>query len=100
MLRSAAGWLGNASRGPGIRERRSVRIGNGKFAKNFTLGPFHCDCVFAPFVIVADEVEETMDREMGKMMGKRLSLGAGLARNGLEGKNDVAKMVGNVFRWE
>jgi len=100
MPRSAAGLSGPACRRPRFRDRGAVRIGNGKFAKNFTLGPFHCDCVFAPFVIVADEMQETMDRKMGEMMGKRLSLGAGLARNGVEGKNDVAEVAGSVFCWE
>ena len=68
--------------------------------KDFTLGSFHRDCVLAPFVIVADEMEKAMDGKMGKMMGKRFSLGARLARNCFEGKDDVAEMVGSVFRWE
>ena len=84
----------------GFRDRRPVRIGNGEFAQNFTLGPFHRRGILAPFMIVADQVQEAMDGKMGKMMGKRLLLAARLARDGFEGKNDVAQMVGGVFRWE
>jgi hypothetical protein len=93
--------LGVARRSRRRSDRRPIWIGNGEVAKDLTLGLFHGNCVFAPFVIVADEVQKTMDGKMGKMMGKRLSLGASLARNGLEGQNDVAKVAGGgVIRWE
>ncbi len=100
MLRGAVDSLDLAYGNPGFRDRLPVRIGNGNFAENFTLGPFHRNCVFVPFVIVADQVQEAMYGKVGKMMSKRLSLAASLARDGLERKNDVAQMVGGVFRGE
>lgn len=100
MFRGAFDSLELACCSPGFRDYRPVWIGDGDFAENFTLGPLHRNCVFAPFVIVADQVQEAMYGKMGKMMSKRLLLAASLARNGLEGKDDVAQMVRGVFRWE
>ena len=41
-------------------------------------------------VIVADEMQESVHRKMGNMMGERLALGAGLPGDSLIGKHDVA----------
>ena len=69
--------------------------------ENFPLGPFHLKRVLAPFVIVTDQMQETMDGKMGEMMSERLVLGAGLARDGFKGENDIAEMLARgIFRRE
>jgi len=69
-----------------------VRIRDAKPPQNCALGPFHCLGVIIALVIVAVKVQETVHDKMGEMMGGRLALSARLARNGLVGKHDIAKV--------
>ena len=64
--RRDAGLRGASIRPIGIRDREP--------AQNFALGAFHLHRVSLPFVIVADQVQETMHGKMGDMMGERLAL--------------------------
>jgi hypothetical protein len=83
-------WPGNrGSAGSG-----KIGISDAKIAENSALGVFHLEGVLGLFVIVADQMQETVHGKMGEMMGERLALRAGFARDGLEGENDVAKMLG------
>ena len=52
---------------------------------------FHRLGVLVALVIVADQMQESMHGKMGDMMGERLALVAGLARDGLVGEHDVAE---------
>ena len=54
---------------------------------------FHRQRLFVSFVIVTDQMQETVHGKMGEMMGERLTFGAGLPRDGLKGKDDVAEMA-------
>ena len=58
--------------------------------QNLSLGLFHSFRIVVSLVIIADEVQETMDREMGDMMKKRLTLRASLPGDGLIGQDDIA----------
>src|ERR1700731_928352 len=72
--------------------RMPIRIRDVKAPQDFTLGLFHGFRVVVLVMIVADEVQETMDRKVGEMMSERLTLGTGLARDGLVGEHDVAEV--------
>ena len=68
-----------------------VGIGNADARKNGALEPFHFLGVVVRFVIVAQEMEKAMDRQVGDMVAERLVLGGGLAGRGLVGNRDVAE---------
>ena len=78
-----------------------IWIRDRELAENFALDPFHLNRVLVSFVIVTDQMQETVHGKMGDMMGERFSFAAGLARDGFKGKNDVAEMLGRgIFRRE
>ena len=53
--------------------------------------PFHGLGLAVRLVIVADEMQKAMHRQMGEMIAERLALSVGLARRGLVGDHDVAE---------
>src|SRR5262245_9629175 len=57
---------------------------------------FHPARIANVLVIVAEEMQETMDREVGEMVSERLALGFGFAADGLIGDDNVAEMVRRV----
>src|ERR1700760_2168375 len=57
---------------PGIPFR--IRIGNAGLGEDFGLEVFHVVGVVVVFVVVADQMQETMHRQMAEMMIERLLL--------------------------
>src|ERR1700730_14590588 len=72
--------------------RMPIRIRDVEVPQDFTLGLLHNLRVGVFVVIVSDEVQKTMHRQMGKMMRERLALGTGFASDGLVGQDDVAEV--------
>jgi len=70
----------------------SVRIRDRELTQNPAFCSFHRLGILVPLMVIADEMQEPVHREMGEMVRKRLFLGARFARDGLEGENDVAKV--------
>ena len=70
---------------------RPIGIRNFEPPQNLALEPLHLLGVFAALVIVAVEMQKTMHRKVGNMVGERLAFVTGLARDGLVGKHDVAR---------
>src|SRR6202035_6124066 len=60
--------------------RMAIRIRDVEVPQDFALGLLHGLRVGVFVMIVADEVQKTMHRQMGKMMRERLALGCGLPR--------------------
>src|ERR1700743_1139392 len=67
-----------------------VRIGNAELGEDLGLQALHVVGVGVVFVVVADQMQETMHRQMAEMMIERLLLVVGLAAGGLIGNRDVA----------
>src|SRR5450631_1669966 len=89
-------WVGSES---GISVHPlSVRIwiGNAELRQNLLLERFHGRGVGVFFVIVADQVQETMHRQMAEMMIERLLFVIGLPTRRLEGNRDVAEHARRV----
>src|SRR6202012_4302178 len=58
--------------------------------------PFHRLGLAVRFVIVSQKVEKAMQRQVGEVMVERLAFRARLARRGLVGDDDVAKVAGGA----
>src|SRR6202158_2594040 len=68
-----------------------IGIGNAELRQNLRFEGFHGFGVVVCFVIVTDQMQETMDREMAEMMIERLLLGIGLPARGFIGDRNVAE---------
>src|SRR5712671_601424 len=80
----------------GISNR--IRIGNAELRQDLLLERFHRFGVVVFFVIVADQVQETMDRQMAEMMIERLLFVISFLAHGLIGDGDVAEHAGRIVR--
>src|SRR5579859_2432545 len=90
MLRGLS-WVGSES---GISVHPfpvRIGVGNPELRQDLCLQRFHFVGVGVVFVIVADQVQETMHRKMAQMMVERLLFLVGLAPHGLIGDGDVAQ---------
>ena len=85
-------WVGSES---GIfsltRVPIRIRIGNAELRQDLPLEAFHRFGVVVFFVVVADQMQEAMDRQMAEMMIERLLFVVGLPARGLIGDGDVAE---------
>src|SRR6202790_3698517 len=68
-----------------------IRIGNAELRQNLLLESFHYLGVVVFFVIVADQMQETMHRQMAEMMIERLLFVIGLFSRRFIGNGDVAE---------
>src|SRR5712672_2147599 len=68
-----------------------IGIGNAELRQNLLLERFHGLGIVVVFVIVSDQMKETMDRQMAEMMIERLLLVIGLLARRLIGDRDVAE---------
>src|SRR5712675_2542707 len=68
-----------------------IRIGNAELRQDLLLKGFHRFGVIVFFVIVADQVQETMDRQMAEMMFERLLFVIGFLARRFIGDGDVAE---------
>src|SRR6202171_2741933 len=68
-----------------------IRIGNAELRQNLLLESFHYLGVVVFFVIVADQMQETMHRQMAEMMIERLLFVIGLLSRRFIGDGDVAE---------
>src|SRR5207237_7663690 len=75
-----------------------VRVGNVELCQNLPLQSFHGFGVLVFFVIVADQMQETMDRQMAEMMIEPLLLVIGFPAAGFISNGDVAEHAGRVLR--
>src|SRR5205085_9851617 len=73
-----------------------VRVGNVELRQNLPLQSFHGFGVLVFFVVVADQMQETMDRQMAEMMIEALLLVIGFAARGFIGNGDVPEHAGRV----
>src|SRR5579872_1478555 len=85
-------WVGSES---GISvPRLRVGIGNAELRQDIPLQRFHGFGVLVFFVIVSDQMQESVNRKMAEMMGERLLLFIGFPARRLEGDGDVAEHAG------
>ena len=75
-----------------ISTPRAVRIGDRQLPQDSALGVFHHMRLLFAIVVVSEQVQETMDGKMGKMMSERFTLAPRLARYGFVGQDDIAQM--------
>src|SRR6202050_2884283 len=68
-----------------------IRIGNAEFGQDLRFQCFHGLGVGVVFMIVADQMQETMHRQMAEMMVERLLLVVGFLADRLIGDRDVAE---------
>src|SRR5260370_6785871 len=68
-----------------------IRIGNAELRQDLLLERFHRFGVVIFFVIVTDQVQETMDRQMAEMMIERLLFVISFLARGFKGDGDVAE---------
>src|SRR5258708_21358843 len=68
-----------------------IRIGNAELRQDLLLERFHCVSVIVFFVIVADQVQETVDRQMAEMMFERLLFVVGFLARRFIGDGDIAE---------
>src|ERR1700694_748678 len=68
-----------------------IRIGNAELRQDLLLQRFHRLGVTVLFVIVADQVQETMDRQMAEMVIERLLFVIGFLSRRFIGDGDVAE---------
>src|SRR5450432_821614 len=68
-----------------------IRIGNAELRQNLRLLTFHGFGVVVLFVIVADQMQEPMNREMAEMMVERLLFVVGFLARRLVGDGDIAE---------
>src|SRR6202790_2627195 len=68
-----------------------IRIGNAELRQNLLFERFHGFGVVVFFVIVPDQMQETMDRQMAEMMIERLLLVIGLLARRFIGNRNVAE---------
>src|ERR1700682_466181 len=68
-----------------------IRIGNAELCQNLLFERFHGLGVVVFFVIVTDQMQETMDRQMAEMMIERLLLVIGLLARRFIGNRNVAE---------
>ena len=74
-----------------IRSRVRIGIGNAELRQDLAFESFHGLGVVVVFVVVADQMQEAVDREMAEMMIERLLFVVGFAPRGLIGDRDVAE---------
>src|SRR3954452_16354244 len=75
-----------------------VRVGNFELCQNLPLQSFHGFGVLVFFVIVADQMQETMDHQMAEMMIEPFLLIISFPARGFIGNGDVAEHAGRVLR--
>src|SRR6185437_11960093 len=75
-----------------------IRIGNPELFQNLRLQGFHLFSIGVVFVIVADQMQEAVDRQMAQMMLERLSFRIGFAPCRLIGNRNVAEHARRVAR--
>ena len=68
-----------------------IRIGNAELREDLLLEAFHRFGFVVVFVIVADQMQETVHREMAEMMVERLLFLVGLPARRLIGDRDIAE---------
>src|SRR6202163_1705199 len=68
-----------------------IGIGNAELRQNLLLERFHGLGIVVLFVIVTDQMQETMDRQMAEMMIERLLLVIGLLARRFIGNRNVAE---------
>src|ERR1700738_2043451 len=68
-----------------------IRIGNAELRQDLRFQGFHGFGVVVLFVIVADQMQETMDRQMAEMMIERFLFVIGFLARGFIGDRDVAE---------
>src|SRR6202790_796832 len=73
-----------------------IRIGNAELGQDLALQRFHGLGVVVFFVIVTDQMQESMDRQMAEMMIERLLLVIGLLAGGFVGDRDIAEHARRV----
>src|ERR1700688_2358838 len=73
-----------------------IRIGNAELRQNLRLENFHGFGVVVLFVIVTDQMQKTMNREVAEMMVERLLLVIRLRPRRLIGDGDVAEHARRV----
>src|SRR6476469_1934475 len=97
-------WVGSESailvHPPAVRAEIPIRIriGNAELRQNLALERFHDLGVVILFVIVTDQVQETVDREVAEMMIERLLLVIGLPSRRVIGNRNVAEHPRRVVR--
>src|SRR5437588_9289964 len=68
-----------------------VSIGNAELRKDYAFETFHRLGVVVVLVIVSDQMQETVDRQMAEVMVERLLFFVGLLARGLIGNGDIAE---------
>ena len=71
-----------------------VGVGDGEALEDLALKPLHLLRIAVVLVVIAQQMEKSMDGKMREMMVERLALGDRLARDGLIGDDDVADIWG------
>src|SRR5712671_1400463 len=75
-----------------------IRIGNAELRQDLLLERFHRFGVVVLFVIVADQVQEAMDREMAEVMIEWLLFVISFLARGFIGDGDVAEHARRIIR--
>ena len=73
---------------------RRVRVGHREAPEDPALQPFHLFGVAVVLVVIAEQMQKSVDGEVGEMMAERLALGDRLARGRLIGDDDVTDIWG------
>src|SRR4029077_8410553 len=68
-----------------------IGIGNAELGEDFPLELFHRPGLFVFFVVVTDQMQETVNRKMAEMMVERLLFLAAVPSRRLVGNGDVAQ---------
>src|SRR5712671_2443705 len=84
-------WVGSESAISAHPLPIRIGIGNAELRQNLLLERFHRIGVVVAFVIVADQVQEAMNRQMAEVMIERLLLVVGLLSRRFIGDGDVAE---------
>src|SRR5215472_11825056 len=74
----------------------SIGVANAKAREQHALELFHLGRLRIGLVVVADQVQETMNGKVGDMIAERFGGGGRLGLRGLVGNHDVAKMPDRV----
>src|SRR6202789_4724252 len=87
-------WVGSESPISVFSVPIRIRIGNAELRQDLLLKAFHGFGVVVGFVIVTDQMQKAVDRQMAEMMIERLLLVIGLPARRLLGGGDGAAQAG------
>ena len=76
-----------------------VGVGDGQALEDPALQPLHFFRVAVVLVVITEQMEKSVNGEMGEVVVERFALGDRLARHGLVGDDDVTDIWGRGSRF-